>query len=616
MRALRILILIVLFAVFGVTHAKGPASKITITGPELLEPIEITDANVLAPLSFGVLENSFKHVLAVPDSLGEGYELTRYFSDERGNYTPFDHVHYYPNPSGADGYVYYDGIINGSSEYDGDWFRINHNSELVLMGILSQYKVAESPDVVPSIELKGHTDALTTLVWSPDSQLLVSSAGWFDSNDKAARLWSVDGSLVAVLDQQTAPLISLSWSPDGKTLATGSWDGSVQLWNADGTPLRMFQTEDRGIPFGLSWSPDGKTLAVGSLIATYDNRVELRSVDGTLLKTLHTQYSGGKFLNVGWSPDGKYLVGGAIDYSEWLADGTSVFTHDSCEHCTPAWGFAWSHDSQMWAIGNESGKVWVYDLEGNLIGDLQNEGNVDVMAWSPDGTMLAGGNSLWKSTGTSFEHRITFASGRIASLTWSPDSTMIASSAYRPYISVSDIEGHVLTRFEGHNNSVQVLAWSPDGITLASGSVDHTVRLWDMSQQVSKVSLPTPVPVVTNCVPTYDDGLSPSYKPDMPVRSVVGHGHVLTGYVLSSVDCKPIPNAKLELWPEYAGLGHPDEARATLYTDADGKYRFECDLPEHIHMQISAPGYRTIANNSYHPDGKAEGEFIIVLIPQ
>ena len=110
-----------------------------------------------------------------------------------------------------------------------------------------------------------------------------------------------------------------------------------------------------------------------------------------------------------------------------------------------------------------------------------------------------------------------------------------------------------------------------------------------------------------SCKPTLDDGVSLSYKPYAPERSVVGQGHVLTGAVLSSETCQPIPNAKLEFWPEEAGLGHPDSARATFFTDQNGRYRFESNLPEHIHMRISAPGYRTIGVNSYHPEGSAGG---------
>jgi len=116
--------------------------------------------------------------------------------------------------------------------------------------------------------------------------------------------------------------------------------------------------------------------------------------------------------------------------------------------------------------------------------------------------------------------------------------------------------------------------------------------------------------------PTRDDGLSPSYEPGAPTRSVVGTGHELTGRVVSSRDGSPIGGAKLELWPEYAGRGHPDEARATLVTDRFGRYRFQCDPPEHIHMRISAAGYVGIAQNSYHPGGRAQATFDVVLRPE
>ncbi len=130
---------------------------------------------------------------------------------------------------------------------------------------------------------------------------------------------------------------------------------------------------------------------------------------------------------------------------------------------------------------------------------------------------------------------------------------------------------------------------------------------------VTPATLPPPS---RRCGPTHDDGVSPTYKPNTPVRSVVGHGHVLTGVVLSSKDCRPIAHVQLELWPEEGNLGHPDTSRATLFTGEDGRYHFECDPPEHIHMRISSPGYRTIGVNSYHPDGQATGALDIVLVPE
>jgi len=78
----------------------------------------------------------------------------------------------------------------------------------------------------------------------------------------------------------------------------------------------------------------------------------------------------------------------------------------------------------------------------------------------------------------------------------------------------------------------------------------------------------------------------------------------------------PLPNAKLEFWSEEAGLGHPASSRATLFTDSQVQYRFECNQPEHIHMRISAKSFRTIGVNSDHPEGAPEGSMDFVIIPE
>jgi protocatechuate 3,4-dioxygenase beta subunit len=96
---------------------------------------------------------------------------------------------------------------------------------------------------------------------------------------------------------------------------------------------------------------------------------------------------------------------------------------------------------------------------------------------------------------------------------------------------------------------------------------------------------------------------------------VVGQGHVLTGTVRSSRDCAPVAGARVELWPEIAGQGHPDSQRATVLTAADGGYRFQSDPPEHIHMLVSAEGFEPLASNRYHPEGGQRGRFDILLTP-
>jgi hypothetical protein len=128
---------------------------------------------------------------------------------------------------------------------------------------------------------------------------------------------------------------------------------------------------------------------------------------------------------------------------------------------------------------------------------------------------------------------------------------------------------------------------------------------------------PAPAAAAGTCSAGYEQAgtLSPSYRPGAPVRTVVGLGHVLTGTVRSSRDCAPIAGARVELWPEIAGRGHPDAQRATVLTAADGRYRFQSDPPEHIHMLVSAEGYEPLASNRYHPEGRASGRVDVLLSP-
>ncbi|HEY0069871.1 MAG TPA: kelch repeat-containing protein, partial [Chloroflexia bacterium] len=132
--------------------------------------------------------------------------------------------------------------------------------------------------------------------------------------------------------------------------------------------------------------------------------------------------------------------------------------------------------------------------------------------------------------------------------------------------------------------------------------------------QGDSLTLPLDEAPTSSCPSTPDDP-SPTYRANMPVRSSVGKGHTVTGYVLSSAGCAPIAGAKVELWPE-VGDQHPPEYRATVFTDEHGKYSYESPPPQHIHMRISAHGYTAIFSNRYHPaEGQARGTYDVSLAP-
>jgi hypothetical protein len=95
--------------------AKGSYAFITIDGPDLKEPIRSTDLALTS--DFFSFAEFYQNATDAPADPGVGYEITRYYVDG-GREVAFDRLHYYPDT----GYVYYDGFVNGSSEYDRKWY--------------------------------------------------------------------------------------------------------------------------------------------------------------------------------------------------------------------------------------------------------------------------------------------------------------------------------------------------------------------------------------------------------------------------------------------------------------------------------------------------------------
>ena len=123
-------------------------------------------------------------------------------------------------------------------------------------------------------QLDGHTAEVFTVAWAPAGDLLASGAG-----DGTARLWRVGGGVPAgaappSILRHTPPtggdprdVTTLHWSPDGATLASGSYDGCARLWSRDGALLKTL-TGHGGPVFSLAWAPSGAALLSGSVDRT------------------------------------------------------------------------------------------------------------------------------------------------------------------------------------------------------------------------------------------------------------------------------------------------------------------------------------------------------------
>ncbi len=197
MKTLRFVLCIAIVTAAGLAvlpraSAKGPADRVTITGPGLDEMIDITDPDIVEPLSMAMLED-FEQSINMPERLGPGYELTRYFRLEDGTYRPIDQVAYYPNLYGGSGYVNYIGIVNGWSGYDGEWFRAREEADRLMRQVLFEHDILLPANLLPVEPYLAVTGSGGTLRLLDAATLDDASALHLD--DKGASLEGVVGSL-------------------------------------------------------------------------------------------------------------------------------------------------------------------------------------------------------------------------------------------------------------------------------------------------------------------------------------------------------------------------------------------------------------------------------------
>jgi len=126
-----------------------------------------------------------------------------------------------------------------------------------------------------------------------------------------------------------------------------------------------------------------------------------------------------------------------------------------------------------------------------------------------------------------------------------------------------------------------------------------------------------------SCTPTPPDSEGPFYTPGAPERQETGRGLVVRGTVRSAGSCVPIPGARTLRWQANPEGTYDDAHRASMQSDAAGKYRFETDFPRryfgrppHIHFKVLAQGHRPLTTQLYLRPGQSEVAFDLVLLPE
>ena len=291
------------------------------------------------------------------------------------------------------------------------------------------------------------------VLFSPDGNTL---ANWSFPRYKGIHLWdAATGTRKSTLTGgHTSVLTSVAFSPDGRTLATGSWDKTVRLWDvATGTHKKTLKTHTEKVE-AVSFSPDGETLVSGDITGT----IQLwEAATGKHKQTLKRHTSG--VSSMAFTRHGHTLAVGSVDGTIYLWDtGTGQHKQTFTGHADAVTNIVFNSDGFNFASTSEDGTVRLWDT-----------------GTSEQKKILA----AYKGTGW----RVSFyTEGWMLASRFGDDNTH--GNSYWPgskNVELWDLAtGQRLKILKGHTGTVVSVLFSTDGQTLASGSDDGTILLWDI----------------------------------------------------------------------------------------------------------------------------------------
>jgi WD40 repeat protein len=340
-----------------------------------------------------------------------------------------------------------------------------------------------------------------SLLLAAESVGLARGAGIFQSEDAANLLHTLLGATGGVpLVGHANAVKAVAFSSDGRTLATGSADGSARLWDAahpQAAPRVL--SGHTGPVTSLAFSGDGQWLATASTDRT------ARLWDAKHLQTAVVVLAGhqGAINALAISADSRWLATGSEDHTTRLWDlkapDPSVGPVVLAGHTEPVTHVAFSRTGRWLATASkEDHTVWLWDMTDPVHGGHRmthkgpvNEDAINAMAFSPDERQLAVTFGylvqLWDLTAADPPAKPLLQGSHvqwILAVGFSPDGHWLATAAIDAAVKLWDLTAaHPVAHpivLSGHRGAITALAFSSTGRWLASAGEDATVRLWDL----------------------------------------------------------------------------------------------------------------------------------------